>query len=71
MPAPNSAPLGGTGAAYPGWMRGPQLRPLGSPVGDALAQISHVSVDEWGKLFPWEGVVAVPCDFGDDEESGE
>ena len=52
-------------------MRGPQLRALGIPVGDVLAQICHVSVDERGKLFPWEGVVAVPCDFGDDEESGE
>lgn len=52
-------------------MRGPQLRPLGIPVGDVLAQICHVSVDERGKLFPREGVVAVPCDFGDDEESGE
>ena len=36
-----------------------------------LSEVGHLSLDRWGKVLPGERVVAVPCDFADDEESGE
>lgn len=36
-----------------------------------LSQVGHLSLDRPGKVLPGERVVPVPCDFADDEESGE
>ena len=36
-----------------------------------LTQVGHLSLDHWGKVLPGERIVPVPCDFTDDEESGE
>ena len=36
-----------------------------------LSQVGHLSLDRPGKVIPGERVVPVPCDFADDEESGE
>ena len=69
-PAPNLAPLGGTGPRI-GLVRGPYLCSVRTPVGDGVAELGPLAFDEGREGLPGQGACAVPGDLGDDDQLGE